>query len=402
MVELFRALNNAAVPQELAFPKAEYAERVAKVRKAMEAEGIGVLLVQYAPNFCYLSGYQTPLANWYGCLVLPLEGELIAHLPMTEVPNLMIHGWDNENIYTLPGYMNIEAAIELGRILQQRGLADKTIGVEERLPGWSAYTAMQLREQLPKARIRDGSDLVLGLRAVKSPGELAHIRRAARFTDIGMQAGLDSVASGKTDNDVISAAYAAMVRAGSEYLSIQPLVYTSHVTGMLHVAAKRRPIKAGETVIIELAGVCQRYAAPLVRTAIVGLPSDPIKRMVDYSVATLALIAENLRPGRTLAEVTRAVTQRLQSISPVPQVRRTAPGYGYSVGIGFPPDWVEHSLFIDEGYQRPVEEGMVFHTPFGVRVPGKVGISFSQCWTVTATGCEALSKLKPDLTIVSP
>ena len=62
MVEQFNALKEAGVPQEVAFPRSEYDARVAKVRKAMEVEGIDVLLVQHTPNFCYLAGYQTPLA----------------------------------------------------------------------------------------------------------------------------------------------------------------------------------------------------------------------------------------------------------------------------------------------------------------------------------------------------
>ena len=399
MVERFNALKEAGVPQEMAFPRSEYDARVAKVRKAMEEQGIDVLLVQYTPNFCYLAGYQTPLAFWYGCLVLPREGEPTALVPQQEIDNLMVHGWNNENIHLFDWQNNREAPAEVARVLQDQGFAEKTLGLEEALPGWGAYTAKQLQALLPRAHIKDASDLVLNFRAVKSPAEMAHVREAARLTDIGMQAGLDAIAPGKTDDDVAGAAYMAMVHAGSEYVSIQPLVYTGHVTGMLHVMQKRRVIKQSDVVGIELAGVYHRYSAPLVRPAVIGQPSDTVKRLEDYAQTTLALIGENVKPGRRASDVARAVTQNAKPLDP--QAGRNQRRWGYSVGIGFPPDWVEHSFMIDDEYDRPLEEGMVFHTPIGPRLFGKVGVSISEFWAVTATGCEPLSKLPRELTVVS-
>ena len=399
MVEMFNTLRDAGVPQEMAFPRSEYDARVAKVRKAMEEEGIDVLLVQHTPNFCYLAGYQAPLASWYSCFVLPREGEPIAQVPRNEIANLLIHGWDNENVYDFDWHKESESPIELARVLRERGFAQKTIGVEPRLVGWGAHTAQQLRDLLPQARIKDASDVVMNFRVVKSPAEMAHIREAARLTDIGMQAGLDAIAPGKSDNDVVAAAYAAMIQAGSEYITIQPLVYAGHTTGTVHVTAKRRPLMPGAPVCIELTAVYQRYSAPLYRSAVIGQPSDLIKRLADFDLTTLALLFENVRPGRTASDVARAVNQGLKPLES--HATKGVVGYGYSVGIGFPPDWVEHSLYIDEGYDRVLEKGMVFHTPLPGYVPGKLGITISECWTVTATGCEPLSKLPRELTVVT-
>ena len=56
-------------------------------------------------------------------------------------------------------------------------------------------------------------------------------------------------------------------------------------------------------------------------------------------------------------------------------------------------------MYIDEGYDRALEEGMVFHNPAAARV-GKFGVCFSETWAVAATGCEVLSNLKRELTVV--
>jgi Xaa-Pro dipeptidase len=247
---------------------------------------------------------------------------------------------------------------------------------------------------------------VLYFRAVKSPAELAHIREAARITDIGMQAGLGAIGAGKTDNDLFMASVAAMAGSGSEYLSIQPLVYVGPWTTLTHVTAKRRSLKVGDTATIELTGVYHRYSAPLFRTGVVGQPSDLVKRLVDYCLTRLSLFYENARPGRAASEVANAVAEGVKEIEP-PEAReyrvktgKTLVGAAYAVGIGFPPDWVEHSTFITEKHDRPLEPGMVFHTPTGAGVLNEVGVSFSETMVITETGCETLSKLPRELTVV--
>ena len=401
MVEMFNRLREVGMPVEMAFSREEYDRRVARVREAMGRADVDVLLVHHAPNFCYLAGYQSPLSNWYACMVLPREGEPIAHICDIEVPNLMVHGWDNGNIHTIDWRAQRDGPAHLAEILKERGLADKRIGVESRLAGCRANVALELGERLPAAKIMDASDLVLRFRAIKSPREMEYVREAARLTDIGLLAGLAEVAPGKTDTDMLAAAYEAMARAGSEYLSIEPLAYCGPFTSVSHVTAKRRLMKVGDTANIELTGVYQRYSAPVFRSAVLGEPSDLVRRLTEFSLLTLDLLYSNARPGRTIADVARSVSRGLEGHIPPELPTRGEPHfYGYSVGIGLPPDWVEHSMFLDENHDRVLEEGMVFHTPASARDPGTVGVAFSDTLAVTATGAEALSRVGRDLLVV--
>jgi len=394
----YRALTDAKITREMAFSREEYDNRVAKVRKAMAEQEIDVLLVHHLPNFCYLAGFQCPLANWYACLILPLQGEPIAHVVDFEVTNLTVHGWEGENIHTLDWRWQVDAPGQLVSILRDEGYANKRIGLEFRLPGCSAHTYRALLEGLPNAEVVDASDLVLDIRAVKSPAEQTHIREAARLTDIGMQAALGATAEGKRDNDIFAAAVEAMAKAGSEYLSIQPLVYVGPWTSLPHLTAKRRTLKRGETASMELTAAYQRYAAPLQRTAVVGEPSDLIRRLADNALARLALLYENARPGRAASEVARAVDEKMKGKEPA-----GASGWWmevYSVGIGFPPDWVDHAAFISERHDRVLEPGMVFHTPAGCQVLNQVEVTFSETILITETGNEPLSQLPRELTVV--
>ena len=75
--------------------------------------------------------------------------------------------------------------------------------------------------------------------------------------------------------------------------------------------------------------------------------------------------------------------------------------YAYAVGIGFPPDWVEHSMYIHERMERPLQAGMTFHSPHGFRVFDRgIGASFSETWVVTESGGERLTQPPRELVVV--
>jgi len=66
--------------------------------------------------------------------------------------------------------------------------------------------------------------------------------------------------------------------------------------------------------------------------------------------------------------------------------------YGYTVGIQFPPSWVEGSGYIARGVEREFAENMVFHLPLMLRIPGEWGIGMSNTVRVTEQGGEPLTR----------
>jgi Xaa-Pro dipeptidase len=374
------------VPQEQAFPAEEYALRLQRVRAAMEREELDVLLLHGLPGICWLSGFQTPLCDWYHCLVVPRSGDLLLQCCDTELA--MMNGRLSRIAVVLWERMD-EAAAQLAGLLEDIGAAGRRIGVELRRPGLNAWTLRELERALPQSRFVDGSDLVARLRAVKSPAEVACLREAARLTDLGMVAGIAAIREGGFDNDVIAAASHAMLSAGSEFFSIQPIVRTGRRSGVVHATGKRAVIERGDNVFMEFGGVYQRYCAPLLRTAVVGPPDERQRRLAEASLDTLQRLYAAVRPGRTVAEVSREAERGYAHLRGEIQTR----GYhAYSVGISFPPVWVEHSVGIREDAEDVLEPGMVFHTPRSLRVPGQVAMGFSETILVTATGCEALTR----------
>ena len=377
--------ETSPIPNEMAFPQAEYDRRIAAARAAMDRDRLDLLLVHSLPNICYLTGFQTPLADWYHCLILPRQGAPVLQLCDTELAQM----------HTAIGTMHTvlweqmdAAADQLVALLGTLGAHGARIGIETRRPGLNPFTDHHLRGALSQARFVDATDLVLKVRAVKSPAEIACLREAARLSSLGMEAAIGAIRPGATENDICAAAMHAIVRAGGEYFCIDPIVRAGPRSGVTHATAKRGAIRPGDAVLMEFGAVFQRYCAPLLRTAVIGTPSPALRRLCDTSLRAMDLLYQHLRPGRPMGEVARAATKALADIEPTVKMR----GYfGYAVGIGFPPSWVERSVEIAEGRQELLQPGMTFHTHRSMRVPGVMGVGFSETIVITDAGFEILT-----------
>ncbi len=109
--------------------------------------------------------------------------------------------------------------------------------------------------------------------------------------------------AGVVDHEIARAGASSMLGAGSEFMSMQPIVTTGARSGIIHTN------HAGYEVFTELGAVRRRYTAPMMRTAVVGqaspqqpAPARPHWRrlsIVPFSPAYLAIrLARRFRhPG---------------------------------------------------------------------------------------------------------
>ena len=215
---------------------------------------------------------------------------------------------------------------------------------------------------------------------------------------LGIVEAVKAVRPGITENEVAAAAYASLARDGSEYFSCQPCVVTGHRTGWIHTSQKRTQIKPGDTVMMELGAFVHRYVSAIMHTVSVGEPSRDVLRLVKASNDTLNLLVETVKPGRTAHEVYHEVKQGLTDVA----AEAYSTGmFGYAVGISFPPTWREGRFFIADGVDQPLMPGITFLTPVTLRLPGTVGIGFTDTFLVTETGCEWLTARDRSLAVVA-
>ena len=385
--QYLEALKARPIPKEMSFPATEYEARIDKVRARLDAAGLDGLLASFVNSVSYLSGYQVFATDLPAFLLLPRDGDPVLVVVAIEIPGALLSG-AVDDVRGLDWLSPDGSAGLLQAVIQEKGLAGARIGFEPRRPGLSVDIYERIRGTLAGARFEDASDLVGEVRRIKSPAEIEHMRQAAAITRKGIEAGLAAVKEGATENDIAAPGFAAMVAAGGEYFSTQPIVSAAHRTGWVHTTYRRTVLSRGDAVILEFGAAYHRYSTGIMHTAVVGPPSAQVERLAGASNDALEQLFATAAPGRTAHDVALDVKQVLKGLDTETYMSGM---FGYAIGLGFPPTWREMLMFITEGNEEVLEPGMTFHSPISFRIPGELGVGFSETWALTESGVEVLT-----------
>ncbi len=370
------------IQKELLFPKTEYRRRLSNLKEQMAEHDIEVLVCADRENIFYLSGYQT-LGDNYQMLIVPIDGEPTLVLRYLESMLAARHACVDD----VEKWDDIDDPVEVTvKGMKKRNLLDKVVGIEEQSVYLQVRTWQRLNAAIPN--LVDGSGLVERCRAVKSPLEIDAMRRAAKLTVEGMKAAMDTIREGVTENDIAAAAFDAMTRAGSEYLTDDPIITSGDRAGIPHTSYMRRKLQPGDTVLLELSAVYHRYHAPLMRGAVVGEPSPEIEKMAEVCIDALNAALAAVKPGATSGEVDEACRSIITENGFWENFRKRT---GYSVGCGLT-TWGEgHLVSLKENDPTELVPGMCFHIPPALRLYGRAGMGWSETVTVTDSGMDILT-----------
>lgn len=372
----------------LSFPIAEYQRRVARVQRNMAAADLDVMLATTMASVCYLTGIQSISPHKLWAVAVPRDGDPQLFCQDFEGHNAKLTSWCEPAATYGVGQAPVAG---LAKLLSRLGAGSGRVGVESGYC-WSSLAVAQfleLRDMLAGADFVEASDCVGRAMAIKSAPEIAYLRQAGAITSDAMRAALIAITPGATDNDIAAAASHALLAGGSEYSSYPVIVTTGRRSSIPHSTFHRTPVEPGDGVFIEIAAAIERYQTPMMRVAPLGEPSALLRTLTEAAVASVATLKQTIRPGIPASEPADAAAQCLRDLDP----RIVWHGlYGYSVGLGFPPEWSDcPSLLIRQGDPQPIEAGMVFHCSTSLRDVGLCGATRSETILVTEAGCESLT-----------
>jgi Xaa-Pro dipeptidase len=336
-------------------------------------------------NIQYLTGMDSEnLFDPQAC-ILPADGDPVLVILDFELGRFENSAWLAKPV--LYGSFDDPIAA-FASAIDAAGLSRGRIGIEQR--AINAQQHAQLARLLPEARLEDAFGIVEPVRLVKSADEIALMRRAAGMTDNAVAAGFAAISDGHRDHEVAAAITAALYSEGSHLICWGPIVASGYRSGLAHSAHSGRVMRTGEIVFLELTGQYRRYTAPLMRSAVIGRASPEQQRIADASAAAVEAILGTARPGIEAREVAAA---GLVPIAPVESSIVFHHNFGYPVGLGYPPSWIETlGFFLRADNPALLQPGMVFHLPMSLRVAGNFGVCLSHTMLVTETGAEALTQ----------
>ena len=385
------------------FTKEEYKNRLKKVQNSMQDKGIEILISQDPSNMNYLTGYDAWSFYYAQCAIVHVNSEeplcfvraqdaggafITTYL---KKENIIVY--HEKYIHTWPSHP-YDYLVE---IIKERKWDKLNVGLEMDSHYFTAYCYEKIKQGLPNAKLKDSERLVNWARLVKSEAEISLMKSAAQITEIGMKKAMEVINPGVRQCDAVGeiqkALFYGTAEYGGEYSSIATLLPTGKGTSASHLTASQEKFVKGEATIIEISGVHKRYHSPMARTVLLGSPEQ---KKIDAMKATIEALntgIEFAKPGNTANDVAQAFWKVLEKYN-IKKDSRT----GYSIGIGYPPDWGEHTLNISKGDKTILEPNVTFHM-IAVMQFGDWGVEASEAIRITDKGCELLCNFSKDLHI---
>lgn len=380
---------------DMTFPFEEYENRLSALRERMKERLLDAVIITDPENIMYLTDYQTTGYSFFQALIVPLDGEPFMVTRHLEESNVYARTWVEK---TRPYEDNGDAIQRLVGSLKESGLAKASIGYERNSYFFPAYHQDRLRTAYNGGHLLDCFGIVEEGRIRKSPAEIEVMRKAAHATEAGMQAGLDAVAAGVTENEIGAAISNAMFRAGGEPPAVMPYVTSGPRTMIGHATWEGRRVEPGEHVFLEVGGCYRRYHTAMMRTAVLGDLSPAMERAQSRMLEALQRVESAIRPGLTVSDADNIVRDIISDNDDEGVLITRS---GYSIGIAFPPSWDEgYIVSLMQGVSTTLKEGMTFHLiPWVWGVDGNKTVGISDTVYVTADGCKSFFTMDREFTL---
>ena len=387
----------------MSFSTSEYIQRLQNVKRSMQDNGLDVLISHDTANMYYLTGYDAWSFYYAQCVLVHIDlDEPICFVREQDAggayiktylkkENIIVY---NENyIHKWPKHP-YDYLIE---IIKEKKWDNLSIGLEMDAHYFTAFCYEKLKHGLPNANLKDSNRLVNWVRLIKSDTEIKYMKSAALITEKAMNKAINVIDRGVRQCDAVGEIQKSLFYGtkdiGGEYSSITTLLPTGPGTSASHLTATEDKFNDGESTIVEISGCVKRYHAPLARTVQLGKPEQKKIDAMNATIEALNAGVNAVKPGNLADHVAQEFWKVLDKYK-IKKESRT----GYSIGIGYPPDWGEHTLNIYKGDMTELKPNVTFHM-IAVMQFGNWGVEASESIRVTENGNELLVNFPKELHI---
>lgn len=386
------------------FSQQEFDQRLERVRSTMADRNLDGLVIGDPANINWLTGFdawsfyvpQIMLVThdkapiWMGRMMDAGAVKLTTYLSDESIQPY------TEDLVQRAGVHPMEM---VSGFLVDAGLEGKTIGYESDTYFFSPKSLACLQEGVPDALWVDVDLLVNWCRAVKSDAEITMMRQASRLVEGAMQVAYENIEPGMRQCDLMAKILSAQVGGNAEFggdlTALSPLILAGEASATAHPMWTDALFEENQTVALELGGTRKRYNAGLARTLQLGKGPQKLFDTAKAVEEGLNAVLASIRPGIIAGDVHAAWQGVLDKHGLVKESR-----IGYGIGVGYSPDWGEHTISLRAGEPTVLEANMTLHVMLGMWMDGW-GMELSETTVVTKTGVECLTNFDRSVYVVS-
>jgi Xaa-Pro aminopeptidase len=429
------------------FPAQEFAQRRAAVFAAL---GDGVAIIQGAPSpagytrfrqsneFYYLCGVEVPHAY---LALLGAQRRAILYLPhrnerRERAEGKVLSAEDAEMIKQLTGVdavLSTEMLAEhlggyaqsgTGRVVwtlfspaegtaMSRDLATRVIADiaadpwDGQQPREGRFIAL-LRSRYPQLEVKDLTPVLDGLRLIKSPREIAVIKKSTQLSALALMEAMRSTEPGLMEHELDAVAKFIYYRHGAQGDAYYSLIASGRNAWWPHYNAGKRKMLDGDFLLMDYAPDVGYYMSDVTRMwPVNGRFNSWQRELYGFYLDCYRAILKGIRPGVTAATIMQEAAQEMERV--LARTRFSKPTYEQAArafvesykqeaqdphaALGH---WVGMATHDDGRDSGPLRPGMVFTIEPQLRVPEeKIYIRLEDMIVITDKGADILTDSLP-------
>lgn len=380
----------------LHFSRQELAERRRRACRAMVERGLDGLLLFRQESMYYLTGYDTSGYSLFQGMYLGADGALAL---CTRAPDLRQARMTSvvEDIRIWRDRAGANPAEDLRDMLASYGCRGRRLGVEYHAYGLTAQRGRMVDAALEGfCRTEDASDLVRLLRLIKSPAELAYVRRAGQLADQALAVANRLTVPGTPVGLIRAEMLKPILAADGDLSASRWPMGAGREALLVRYHTGQGTVGRHDQVTFEFAAAYRHYHAALMHVVLTGKVDRRHRAMFQACREALEACQAVLRPGRMVGQVFDAHARTL-----------TRAGYrgrflnacGYTLGATYPPTWMDEPM-VYAGHPQVLAPGMVFFLHM-ILLDSRTGLTMSLGETalVTRRGCEPVTHAPRELVV---
>jgi Xaa-Pro aminopeptidase len=377
-------------------PAGEYKARRTELRKTLQ----GVMILSGAndpvdlhdsfyqeTNFEYLTGWHEP-----GAVLLLTPQEEILFLPKRVASRETFNGRT-----TAPDDKDAARKAGVDKVLPKAALETQFLRVMDSSDIVYTLTGDAQAQALTRLSVlhekSDAAAPITRFRLKKSANEIALIRKATDATVAAHRAAWKRTKPGMGEYQIAATMVETYQEMGCERSAYAPIVGSGPNSVILHYAANRRKLDAGDIVVMDVAGECSGYATDVTRTVPAnGKFTARQREIYDIVLAAQKAAIAAIKPGVTIRGDLRKIAfdymnTHGKDLHGEPLGKYFVHGLGHYVGL---------DVHDPGSPDIPLEAGMVITIEPGLYIPEEnLGVRIEDTILVTATGAEVLSAALP-------
>lgn len=264
----------------------------------------------------------------------------------------------------------------------------RMLGLEARHISLSLY--QQLSDILDKAssqlKLIPVGGLVESLRAIKEPGEIDLIVKAAAITDAAVEYIEDIIDIGMTEKKIAWEIEKFIREKSGEAIPFDFIVASGLNSALPHAKPSSRAIQSGEPIIIDIGARIGGYSSDLSRTVCLGTPDQTFTTVYNTVLKAQMAAIDGIEEGMTGDEADKKARTVIEKAG-----YGEAFGHGLGHGVGLA---VHESPRLGPNSGDKLTSGMVFTIEPGIYLTGWGGVRIEDMAMIDGGKVKMMSKVK--------